>query len=303
MPPKKTKPNEKCPCGSGKKHKKCCMVAGKLASTVAAINTTVLDEVMKSLTLAITNTTTTTSAAASDSIVPCCHGSTSAHFPDGRAYNDVIKKFVAVYGDEEKEEKLHEDHQKDMKDSNFIQYVFALGTSWYLKMNTTNRDMKWLLLTATLNKYDPDKDKNKDKLIRYSRAITQKDDRGVINCLSRETKSFCDCMQAKKTEAKGMAKTERCYGCDRIFPRTGMLICSGCKLAMFCNEVCQTKNWPKHRESCQGLQKTQAEDRALAIRRAEYQRQMEAFLASPADNGDGGENRNGQGKETSENEE
>ena len=30
MPPpkkKKTKPNEKCPCGSGKKHKKCCMVA------------------------------------------------------------------------------------------------------------------------------------------------------------------------------------------------------------------------------------------------------------------------------------
>ena len=42
---------------------------------------------------------------------------------------------------------------------------------------------------------------------------------------------------------------------------------------------------------------------ALAIRRAEYQRQMEAFLASPADNGDGGENRNGQGKETSENEE
>jgi len=227
--------------------------------------------VMKSLTLAITNTITTTSAAASDSIVPCCHGSTSAHFPDGRAYNDVIKKIVAASGDGEKEQKLYEDHNEDIKDSNFIQYVFAVGTSWYLKMNTTNNDMKWLLFSATLKKYDPDEeDKNKDKLTRYARAIViNDDDRGVINCLSRETKSFCDCMQAKKMKAKGMAKTERCRGCRIMFPRTGMLVCSGCKVSFFCNEVCQTQNWPKHRESCQKLQKRQAEDHRLQSRKNE----------------------------------
>ena len=39
MPPKKkTKPNDKCHCGSGKKHKKCCMVAGKIASSVVFTN-------------------------------------------------------------------------------------------------------------------------------------------------------------------------------------------------------------------------------------------------------------------------
>ena len=39
MPPKKTKANAPCHCGSGKKHKKCCMVAGNtLASSAAAAN-------------------------------------------------------------------------------------------------------------------------------------------------------------------------------------------------------------------------------------------------------------------------
>ena len=74
------------------------MVAGKLASTVAT--TTVLDEVMAALTLNITATNTAAAAvaaAASDSSVPsCCHGSTSDHFPDGRAYSDLITGILAV---------------------------------------------------------------------------------------------------------------------------------------------------------------------------------------------------------------
>lgn len=90
-----------------------------------------------------------------------------------------------------------------------------------------------------------------DKLNRYYRAIYNNDDRGVIHCLSRETNSFCDCMQAKNTEAKGMEKTNKCYGCKHSFPRKGMLKCSGCKIAMFCNDDCyKKKNWPSHREGC-----------------------------------------------------
>ena len=110
MPPKKkkTKSNEKCPCGSGEKHKRCCMVAGKRASSMVAAASSahppttnpVLDETVAALSLSTTTTTitTTVAAAASNSMVPCFHGSgsTSNRFSDGRAYRDVIQEFLAV---------------------------------------------------------------------------------------------------------------------------------------------------------------------------------------------------------------
>ena len=215
-------------------------------------STAILDEVMEALTLTITTTPAAAAAAAtaSDRIVPCCHGSTSTHFPDGRAYSDVITKCLSVCKEKEGMiAKFVTDHKEMFRDLNFGQYIFAVCTSWYLKTNTTNGEMHILLLLAMLHKYSDDPDKVK----RYS--IAMQVDRGVINCLSRETKSFCECMQDKKTEAKGMAKTELCFGCDIIFPRKDMLKCSGCKIVMFCNEDCQTQNWPKHRENCQGFQK------------------------------------------------
>ena len=255
MPPKKTKPNEKCPCGSGKKHKKCCMVAAMVAASSAPpppTATTVLDEVMAALTLNITATNNSAAAAvaaaASESSGPsCCHGSTSDHFPDGRAYSNVIKGILAVQKDDkEKIFQFQVDNKEYLKDLYFVQYIFALCTSWYLKTKTTNDDMKVLLSSATVYKHSSDP----DKVRRYGRAITQGDDRGVINCLSRETKSFCGCMQAKKMETKSMAKTDLCNGCGILFPRKDMLICGGCKIAVYCNEDCQTKDWPKHKEYC-----------------------------------------------------
>ena len=66
-PDEKDEPNEKCPCGSGKKHKKCCMIANQLATTTVAAAaasssspTAILDEVMDVL----SSTTTTPAAAA-----------------------------------------------------------------------------------------------------------------------------------------------------------------------------------------------------------------------------------------------
>jgi len=223
------------------------MLAGKRPSSV--VSTTVLSEVMEALTLNITATHTAAAAvaaAASESSGPsCCHGSTSVHFPDGRAYSDLIKGILAVQKDgKEKIVKFYVDNKVYLKDLNFIRYMFAFCTSWYLKTKTTNYEMKVLLGLATVYKYSSDDEKMK----RYGRAIQL--DRGVINCLSRETKSFCDCMQAKKMEAKGMAKKERCVGCGIIFPRKDMKICKGCKISGYCNEDCQTKDWPKHRGNC-----------------------------------------------------
>ena len=318
MPPKKkTKPNEKCPCGSGKKHKKCCMVAGSAAASSATITatvleqelrlelqrdqeklkilrqqlsnkeeeerqasqhlrqlitqhrglprtdawsfstaTTVVNEVMEALSLTPTTAAATSAAttAASDIIGPCCHGSTSDHFSDGLAYRDLIQNFLS----EETVNKFEEGHLIYLQDLNFVQYIFALCTSWYLKTNQSTEEMNYLLKFAIQIKYIHLNDGkfNSDQVKRYVRAINKNDDRDVINCLSRETKSYCDCMKAKKKEATGMAKIELCYGCHSMFPRDGMLICSGCNYAMFCDEDCQAKNWPNHREACKMCQKS-----------------------------------------------
>ena len=99
---------------------------------------------------------------------------------------------------------------------------------------------------------------NSDQVRRYVRPIFKNDDRGVINCLYRETKSYCDCMIDKKTEADGMEKIEFCGGCRKNFPRDGMLKCSRCKFAMFCTDGCYDKHWPKHREICKTLKLSNA---------------------------------------------
>ena len=85
------------------------------------------------------------------------------------------------------------------------------------------------------------------KFDRYYRVIMNIDDRGVINCLYRETKSYCICMQDKKLEADDMAKLERCLGCQHSFSRDGMTKCSGWEFVLFCTKDCQKKHWPAHK--------------------------------------------------------
>ena len=222
-------------------------------ASVAA--TTVLNEVMEALSLTPTTAANTSAAttAASD-IGPCYHGSTSDHFSDGRAYRDLIHEYVS----EEKVHGLEEGHLKYFQDLNFVQYTFALCTSWYLKTNQSTKEMNYILKLVMQIKYIHLNDGkfNSDQVRRYVRAIFKNDDRGVINCLYRETKPYCNCMKDKKTEADGMAKEAWCSGCERSVPRKGMLICSGCKVAMYCNEDCQTQHWPNHRETCKYLRKS-----------------------------------------------
>ena len=270
MPPKKTKPNEKCHCGSGKKYKKCCMVANQLggggsgtASTAApSPPTAILGELMAALSLtttavpAATATTTTATATIVSENSPCFHGSTSDHFPDGCAYSDVVKELLST---SQEVIDFVTDHGEYFTDLNFSQYLFALCTSWYLKTKRMPPEIKSLLTQAVRIKYlyeptcsersgcGPGPDH--DKLNRYLRAImTSNNDRGVVNCLSRETKSYCNCMKDKKKEVKGMDKTEFCVGCKFYFPRDGMLKCNACNYAMFCTKGCYAKYLPVHKE-------------------------------------------------------
>ena len=120
MPPKKTKPNEKCPCGSGKKHKKCCMIAEQLKCDQLLImrnQITTLVDLMDDLTLS--NTTTTAAAvtvASASKLVHAKHGSTSDHFLDGRAYRDVVKDYLTVSREDGWREKFNDDYPEYLRD-------------------------------------------------------------------------------------------------------------------------------------------------------------------------------------------
>merc|ERR1719506_2497337 len=105
---------------------------------------------MAALTLNITATNNTAAAAVAAAASersgpPCCHGSTSDHFSDGRAYSDIIKGMLAVQKEDGKKQvQFYIDHAEYLYDLNFVRYVFALCTSWYLKTKTTNHEMKIL---------------------------------------------------------------------------------------------------------------------------------------------------------------
>lgn len=261
MPPKKIKPNEKCHCGSGKKHKKCCMHQRSGGTTTAAADSavpsapvdlipvailqnvdqywekkeskvtttddsqetyeydtsfiedidgynTTLIEVMDELSLTASSTVAAAAAPASDIGGRCFHGSTFDHFPDGRAYRDIIRDFFAVTTKNFPDctaaaEKFAANHHEYFTNSNFFRYIFALCTSWQLKTKRTPVEMKVLiLLTITFKYLYPPL-----KMKRYIRAIMHEDDRGVINCLAKETKPYCNCMKDQKISFAIMASS------------------------------------------------------------------------------------------------
>ena len=265
MPPKKTKPNEKCSCGSGKKHKKCCMIAEQLATSTAASSSP-----MDAPSLAaIVNAATAHSArgirnevmdalspSASD-IHSCSHGSMSDHFHDGVAYRDVIHDYLSMpRTDQSGRAEFVKGRLGYFGDLNFAHYIFAVCTSLYLQTKIRNRDViedtRELLSVAVEIKYCFGPDLDIDKHNRYHHAIWYNEERGIINCLSRETKPFCDCMKGKKREAKSMDRMELCYECNILFPREIMKECSGCNMyPMFCSIGCYKESWSVHRERCQ----------------------------------------------------
>ena len=198
-------------------------------------------------------TATTTNVPLASDIRSCSHGSTSDHFLDGISYRIVIHDYILAASSAAGVREFFKDYGAYFTDSNFTQYIFALCTSWYLKTNGKTDDMESLIHTAILMNY-----LNDDKVRRYQIEIKSGGDRGMINCLSRETKMFCNCMKGKKKEAQGMDKQERCTGCYNIFPKEDMTVCSGCNYAVFCSDDCYEKYWPAHKEICEGFQKANA---------------------------------------------
>jgi len=246
-------------------------VASATPNTIGT-RTQTLDGIMKEVSLAPTS-------SSSSSLLKrqCYHGSNAKAFLDGSNYKKVAAEYLALimklqhgcFSNAEIEEaRLEFDlkHKKLITDVRFCHFLFAFATTKYLAMHkndeTTKLEVQMFLQLGFKIKYgyllrrSLGKEFEYDKIQKYGCDIFNGDERGIINCLFRETKEFCDCMKQKKMEALTMEKMERCSGCMELFPKKIMKKCEGCNMMVYHSTACYQKYWPTHRNYCKFKQES-----------------------------------------------
>jgi hypothetical protein len=155
------------------------------------------------------------------------------------------------------------DHPHLMKDPEFCKYLFATCTTNYMIDGYGRNQAQQIIVMGLLQlglevKYlwiPMSKGKNvdagsveHDNFMKYFRDVFT-DERGLINCLSRETRQFCDCI-ASKNEARTMEKLGLCHVCEQLFPKETLRYCTGCQSEQYCSRKCYVNHWPIHKKGC-----------------------------------------------------
>jgi len=206
----------------------------------------------------------------------CFHGSTVEKFSDNNSYSKVIYEWmdVAVSSGpgctveiDRVLSKFYAKHEHLMVDNEFVRYTFAYATDLHLsnrnfmdenikllqkavigKLLFLGIRMKYFLIPVSQGTDLTHGSIHEKKYYKYMRDIQT--DRGIINCLARETLPFCDCMKATKCEAKTMEKLGMCSGCSEEFPKTELRRCKGCGIVNYCSTECMKRDWSEHRHFC-----------------------------------------------------
>jgi hypothetical protein len=241
----------------------------KAPPTPSTTSTSTLDELVKGMTL-------TSASASSSSEMTCYHGSTADKFSLDSDYRKVICNYLSTLWKLKKDERIEyqrkfgNDHVELVKDPRFGQFVFAFSTTMYLntylnsnlKSSYAFNAVQQLLQLGISIKFACTSSirlsvvEGCDKDIGFKHIRDINDERGVINCLSRETKNFCDCMKPKKIEAKNMEKLGQCHGCKEWFQKADLLFCTGCNAVKYCSKECQRQKWNDHKVDCKRIRET-----------------------------------------------
>lgn len=205
----------------------------------------------------------------------CYHGSTAKKFTHDSDYCRAVWKVLSfchtvrklrARGKRPDFDEFARRNQRLIRDTEFGTFLFAICTSVYLSnnyaVNKAEQGTVEVLLSYGLHIKYVYKPLSEGKDISPGSAIHERyikycrdarTERGTINCLSRETKEFCDCMATKKEKAKTMEKLGRCYGCNKLFPKGRLFKCNNCHCHQYCSNKCQSNDWPNHRMSCMNL--------------------------------------------------
>ena len=231
------------------------------------------------------------SSSTTDDVV-CYHGSSAEHFEAGntseyvkitKAYTKLRKKYGAAKYDQARVDRMKQflyDKENILLflDPNCAKVVFALAVALYFSLsseeielfqsrrlaeeeaNTTpSFELESLLLLGINIKYQiipffTGNTINPELLTKYGRDV-QSNERGIIHCLYRETKDYCDCMVPHKEQAKNMDNLQQCHECGRFSAKKLTTKCKGCQFAIYCGEQCRRAHWSTHREYCKKEQR------------------------------------------------
>lgn len=203
-----------------------------------------------------------TAALADSASRGCClHGSTKeACFVS--EYLDAIEALEELVDlppkeSEKRQKEFHKNYILLLLDEEFCKYVFMLAVEGFLQGRGKSFSASLVRLGITIRYLSIPTGKGEDigpgtecfeKRTKYHRDVQT--ERGLINCLARETPPSCSCMKDAKTKAKSMDKVGRCFNCGEEFPKHRLLRCSSCRGPNYCSSECQLKHWPKHKAEC-----------------------------------------------------
>ena len=61
----------------------------------------------------------------------------------------------------------------------------------------------------------------------------------------------CICLKKLHSAVRmKVAKVGKCTGCHKRFPRSELLVCTGCMITDYCSKECQRANWSIHKRLC-----------------------------------------------------
>jgi hypothetical protein len=153
-------------------------------------------------------------------------------------------------------EKYDDDHKHFTEDPEFCRFIFGYCTEQYLRSNNLHDNDRRViiidLLTLGLTIRNSRNKISNEQSSKYKRDI--RTNRGIINCLARETKTYCNCMKEGKDIARTMEKVGSCYGCGNEFPKETLSLCNGCQFVKYHSRECQINDWPIHKLHCKPRQ-------------------------------------------------
>ena len=246
--------------------------------------------------------------------VVCYHGSSAEHFVAGSEFLKIVKSYVSLFkkcfnNQNDAYAKFFSDkeNQKVMLNVDLANFIFALGVSVFLNIpseekqkdrekyrrvlqkhgrsigecwevtKTATYELELIIRFGLAVKHDvflqmTGQQVDVEKLRKYNRDVGN--ERGIINCLYRETKKVCECMATDKDQAKDMDKTDWCSACRKFFPKERTKICDGCEAVVYCSTKCSIADWPHHKLICKTanyiIRKNDGNDDVFVVGKTEY---------------------------------
>lgn len=176
---------------------------------------------------------------------------------------ELIPSFEEIV--ERQAEKLARKQRKEMR--NMFKTEQEDANNEYKKMKLETEKLIKDIRKCTRKKAEEIRREHKSNL----RAIVQKERLKNSEQLENATKEtriqtiteekYCAEFHSKETSENSDSVPSMSPGCAACGKEsTWLYFCAACKFTRYCNEMCQTKDWEKHKDTCVGLYHSQLQE-------------------------------------------